>query len=165
VRHTSPFKEIWFDRDGSLTGTANASVTYARDFNKWTECHVDTTGTLDFGIWCDSSVRIRRMQFDKVDPQEFDFLYIAATQSSGEGEISPIPVGQAPGRATVPFRPKEIYGWVMPMVTSHFYDLTFVRRNRHKGTCAECGLHRWVGCLAHGSSFLLWLFLFHCPFR
>jgi len=128
VKHTLPFKEIWFDKDGSLTGIVNGSVTYARDFNKWAECSVDTTGELDFGIKCDASVRIRRMQFDGVTPQEMDFLYIAATQANGPGQISAIPAGQVAGRSTVPFLVKEIYGWVLPMVTSHWYDLTWVTR-------------------------------------
>ena len=126
--HTAPFKEIWMDMDGSLTGQVNASVTFARAHNQWAECRVDATGALDFGLVCDPSVRIRRVQFDGVTPKEMDFLYMLYTQATGLGQISGIPAGQQPGSAGIGFLPKEIYGWVMPMVTSHFYSATWLTR-------------------------------------
>jgi hypothetical protein len=49
VLHTDPFKEIFIDLDGTLAGQVNASVTYARWFNEWPECRVDTAGTYDYG--------------------------------------------------------------------------------------------------------------------
>ena len=58
-----PAKQIYFDLDGSLTGTGvpGGTVTAFLKFNVWEECPQDTTGTFEYGIVCNSSVRVRKL--------------------------------------------------------------------------------------------------------
>ena len=76
-----PFKQIYFDKDGSLTGHVNGSATAYKKFNDWTDAtegNPCTPGNETFsgGIVCDGSVRIRRLEFKDVNPDEINGLAV-----------------------------------------------------------------------------------------
>ncbi len=73
VLWTNPFKEILWDLDGSLTGFANGWVTPYYAWNMWAPSCSRRGSEFDYGIVCDSSVVMRRLQFDYVNPRELDF--------------------------------------------------------------------------------------------
>lgn len=62
VEWTCPYKQIFFDLDGSLTGIANGTATPFYKFNEWPGVCEQQDETYDEGIVCDSSVRVRRLQ-------------------------------------------------------------------------------------------------------
>ena len=106
VLWTSPFRDIFSDLDGSLTGTAPgawAMPYYA--FNNWPECSRDVGGALGGGHVCTSAVTVRRMQMDNAKP-------VAQLQFKNINVSSPV------GSDVILFRPKEIYGWAWPAVTN-----------------------------------------------
>jgi hypothetical protein len=111
TKWTAPFKDIFVDLDGSLTGHVNGSVSPFFAFNQWPECVANLT-MFDGGIACDGSVRTRRLQVDNVDPAALDFLQMRITSSVGTGVIN--------------YLPKEISGWVAPVVTHHGYNNSFI---------------------------------------
>ena len=66
-----PFKQIYFDKDGSLTGHVNGSATAYKKFNDWTDAKqgdpcAPGNATFSGGIVCDGSVRVRRLEFKVV---------------------------------------------------------------------------------------------------
>ena len=104
-------QEIFFDLDGSLTGFVNGSTTPYYAFNNDAAC-VRGNATFENGTVCDGSKRIRRLQVDSATPRDLDFT-LMNLKSSG-------------GNATVAFRPKEIYGWTMPVVIGRKYNMSMV---------------------------------------
>jgi hypothetical protein len=66
----------------------------------------------EFGLICNSSVFVRRLQVDSVNPRELDYQRLQLTSDAGVG--------------TAQFRVKEIYGWVLPVVTHHTYKAAFL---------------------------------------
>eukprot|EP00048_Salpingoeca_helianthica_P015090 m.224971 g.224971 ORF g.224971 m.224971 type:complete len:4030 (+) comp16594_c0_seq1:296-12385(+) len=108
-----PRKDILVDLDGTLTGYSGVggTVTPFYGFNAWPECPRGGAMFKD-GLVCNSSVQVRRLQLDAVDPRELDFQVIRLTSGAGSG--------------TVRFRPKESYGWVIPIVNGHEYKTSFV---------------------------------------
>jgi hypothetical protein len=111
VAWVEPYKEIFFDLDGSLTGIASGTATPYYGFNEWTPTCTRQGLALDSGLLCDASVRVRRVQIDGVNPREMDFKWAAISSDAGRGRIR--------------FLPKEIYGWVIPMVNQRAYNLTW----------------------------------------
>jgi hypothetical protein len=80
-------------------------------FNDWPEC--PRAGALfDYGSVCNSSVRVRRLQIDSVNPRELDY--------------QPLKIASDAGGSVINFRVKELYGWVAPIVTQHTYKTSFL---------------------------------------
>ena len=101
----SPHKDIFIDQDGTLTGAGPNTTTlpyYA--FNAWPECARDSTGAFDYGHVCSAAVVVRRVQLDSVAPSTLNWLNLNVSSAAGTG--------------AVPFRPKEVYGWAVPLVTN-----------------------------------------------
>jgi hypothetical protein len=75
VKWTTPFKQIFWDLDGTLTGHTNGwALPYYR-FNDWAPACVrrDPAVTFDGGHVCDGTVVVRRLSIDDVDPAPLDF--------------------------------------------------------------------------------------------
>lgn len=65
IRYQYPWKAIFLDQDGTLTGKgANTWATPYYKYHEQPECFFDST-TLDVynGVLCDSTVQIRRVAF------------------------------------------------------------------------------------------------------
>jgi len=66
VKYNFPYKAIYHDLDGTLTGIgANTWATPDWKHNTVNEC--DAVSELD-GLVCDSTVQVRRIAFDNYDP-------------------------------------------------------------------------------------------------
>lgn len=104
-----PYKDIFLDLDGTLTGYAGGTAVAYFPFNSWPECARDTIGTYNYGHVCDNTVAVRRMQLDGVNPYTTDFTNLNVSSRAGSGAVL--------------FRIKEFYGWSWPMVTNK--DATF----------------------------------------
>ena len=68
IRYTFPFKGIWFDETGELTGLGPNTWAMAwHKHNEWPEC------TTNFQVYdghvCDSSVQVRRLAFHAYTPE------------------------------------------------------------------------------------------------
>jgi len=122
VKWTAPYKQIFWDLDGTLTdqpGTGGWLTPYWA-FNvhapacRHTGRRQDGGDGLkyDGGIVCDDSVVVRRMQMDSFSPNELQHQALAVT---------------SPGIGTqdVTYREKEIGGWVFPAVAGKDYSLFF----------------------------------------
>lgn len=108
-----PKKDIYWDVDGSLTNQNGGGWVLPRyKFNDWPECPVDTVGTYQGGNVCNKNVQVRRLQIDSFTPTaELQFKTMNVTSSVGSDDIL--------------FRPKELYGWTIPLVNTHWYSLQF----------------------------------------
>ena len=111
---SDPPKEIFYDLDGSLTGYVNGTATPYYPWNEWPEC-VKQGATYTNGLVCNGDVRVRRLQMDNVAPSQLDWLNLAITGLGSTTNSS----------GTLAFRPKEIYGWVFPIVTGKQTNLDF----------------------------------------
>ena len=103
---SDPPKEIFYDLDGSLTGYVNGTATPYYPWNEWPEC-VKQDATYSNGLVCNGDVRVRRLQMDNLAPWQLDWNNLAVTGLGSTTNTS----------GTMWFRPKEIYGWVFPVVT------------------------------------------------
>ncbi|CAE7614256.1 PKHD1L1, partial [Symbiodinium sp. KB8] len=124
---TLPRKQIFWDVDGSLTGIANGTVLPFYEFNAWPECTHEGE-EYDDGMICDSSVRVRRVVIDGVEPQELDFKNAIVTgRSNRHPSVDSAEWGleNSTKPDVIQFWPKEEYGWVVPLVTSHRYHFDF----------------------------------------
>jgi plastocyanin len=76
TRWTCPYKQIFYDLDGSLTGYAGGTTLPYYQFNDWEgDCEMDDTGTFDKGhrgMVCNDKVRVRRLQLEGNEPRELD---------------------------------------------------------------------------------------------
>ena len=54
----APFKDIFLDLDGTLTGFVRGTALSHFAFNDWPECRHDTVGTYGYGSVCDGSVQV-----------------------------------------------------------------------------------------------------------
>lgn len=106
VKWTPPFNQIFWDLDGSLTGVSGGWATPFRAMNAWPECP-RRNAELDFGLACDNTVKVRRLQIDGVNPRELDFQSVWFATTVGVDETR--------------FQPKEHYGWTTPVVSTHWY--------------------------------------------
>ena len=74
IKYQYPQRGIFYDEDGSLTGSAGQYATFAsaseRKHLHQSECTLDET--LYDGVFCDSSVQIRRIAFFGYAPGHFD---------------------------------------------------------------------------------------------
>jgi hypothetical protein len=74
VQWTTPFKEIFWDLDWTLTGYANGWLTPFFRWNAWAPACVRQGITYDNGLLCDNTVVVRRLQLDYVNPRQLDFV-------------------------------------------------------------------------------------------
>jgi hypothetical protein len=110
TKWVAPFKDIFQDLDGSLTGVGpNSTVLPYWAFNNWPECPRDAVGTFAYGTVCNSSVAVRRVVIDAVNPTQLYGLNMNITSSVGSARLQ--------------WRPKEEYGWAVPMVNQHNYRM------------------------------------------
>ena len=109
-----PPKEIFHDLDGSLTGYVNGTATPYYAWNEWPEC-VRQGANFTLGLVCNGQVRVRRMQMSQVAPNQLNYLNLAV---QGQGATTNV-------TGVMPFRPTELYGWVLPMVTNKAHSITF----------------------------------------
>ncbi|KAA0165290.1 hypothetical protein FNF31_01943 [Cafeteria roenbergensis] len=119
VKWTAPYKQIFWDRDGSLTDTATGGwVTPFFAFNQHSPaCRAVGSRQnggdglkFDGGIVCDDTVVVRRMQMDRFQPNELQHQDLAV---HAEGV----------GTQDVAYREKEIGGWVWPVVAGRTYSI------------------------------------------
>jgi hypothetical protein len=115
TKWTSPYKQIFLDLDGSLTGHVNGTATPYRGYHVVPGVCERSDETHDAGIVCDNTVRVRRLQIDDVEPKQLDFRPMHIAQSDAPEYND-----------TQGFRPKEFYGWAIPLVTDRAYDLGIV---------------------------------------
>ena len=74
IRWTEPYKEIFNDLDGSLTGSAGGWATPYYGWNEWDTVCVHSSATHDSGLVCDGSVVVRLLQVDGANPRTLDFV-------------------------------------------------------------------------------------------
>ena len=65
----------------------------------------------DNGIVCDNSVVVRRLSIDRVEPREMDWKVMQLNSTAGKGPME--------------YLPKEISGWVAPVVSQRRYHITW----------------------------------------
>jgi len=79
IQYQYPFKDIFYDLDGTLTGLgAKSWATPYFAFNEQPECQVDLA--IYDGLLCNSSVQVRRIAFHKYAPSYFEFQPLLITQ-------------------------------------------------------------------------------------
>jgi hypothetical protein len=123
---TAPQKnDIFWDLDGTLSGgVANSHVTPYKGFNNWPECPRDVVGTFAGANVCDNTVAVRRVTIRSVLPYQLDQYSLNITGGTALGNSSGAGV-PSPGWDSVMWLPKEHYGYAIPLVTNHFYGVTF----------------------------------------
>lgn len=115
ISWTEPRKQIFHDLDGSLTGFVNGTATPFYGWNLYPGTCEKAGIAHDFGIVCDGSVRVRRLQIDGVQPRELDFVRMHIGQFN-----------HSERNDTIAFRPREFYGWAVPIVNQNSYFTSFV---------------------------------------
>ena len=113
-----PPKEIFHDLDGSLTGHVNGTATPYYQWNEWPECRRQGAN-FTYGLVCDGSVRVRRLQISGVAPTQLNYQSLAVL---GMGSTS----NQS---GAVAFRPTELYGWAFPVVSNKVHAVSFATSN------------------------------------
>lgn len=93
VRYTTPFRAIYFDKDGSLTGKGTDSwMSPYYSHNEWaTECDVVTdvnTDGVEKGIVCTSAVQVRRIAFFGYQPSNFRLMEMRIGQWDTDQEAA-----------------------------------------------------------------------------
>lgn len=117
--------DIFWDLDGSLSGrVANSHVTPYKGFNNWPECPRDVIGTFAGANVCDNTVAVRRVTIRSVLPYQLDQYSLNITGGTALGNSSGAGV-PSPGWDSVMWLPKEHYGYAIPLVTNHYYGVTF----------------------------------------
>ena len=109
---TAPFKQIFFDLDGTLTGYVNGTTTPHYKFHENSHCWKDEDGKFDGGTVCDGSVRVRKFQVDGHSPRELNwqsFVFHPMNQPEYSDVIEYM-------------RGKDVVGWVATLVTSQWYE-------------------------------------------
>lgn len=109
IRWSPHFKQIFWDLDGSLGGVANSYLLQWYNFNAWSPL----CSRLPFEVYDDTmlcaNTTVRRLEIDYVEPDQTDFTDITIRSTAGNDEIY--------------FYPKDIYGWVVPLVMNNSYLL------------------------------------------
>lgn len=130
VRYQEPWREIFYDLDGTLTGKgANSYATAFWQHNVQPECEINLE--VYDGILCDSRVQVRRIVFYKYIPDIFNIMDLKVlpfddtitsklNATSKKGYIENIT-----NYSVVPFRAKARpeRAWAIPIVTGHKYRM------------------------------------------
>ncbi|CDW80878.1 ipt tig domain containing protein [Stylonychia lemnae] len=128
IKYQYPFRDIFFDLDGSLTG--KGPHTWATPFwqhNVQPECEVDLA--VYDGIICDSTVQIRRLVHYNYAPKIFDNMEMKVLKFDDNLYTDKYDFITTRNYLTdysiVPFRPKinPVNHWAMPYVTGHKYKI------------------------------------------
>ena len=106
----SPFKDIFLDLDGSLSGVVNGTAAPFYAFNNFPECP-RAGPELSLATLCGASTPLRRLQIDGVGPSQMD--------------LTPFLLASTAGNGTTAFRTMELYGWAAPVVANKPYDASF----------------------------------------
>ena len=109
IRWMPHFKEIIRDLDGTLVdGPAESYVVRRYFFNDWPGvCDQMDTDVYDYSVVCNKPVRTMRV--DNVDPQQLDFTDLLISSNAGVDDVY--------------FLPLHFYGWTIPLVVDHSYQL------------------------------------------
>jgi hypothetical protein len=111
IKWSPHFKQIFWDLDGSLTGVANSYLLKWYPFNAWSSsCYRVEPTMYDDSMVCVNTT-VRRLEIDFVKPNQVDFTDLLITGGEHSDEIY--------------FLPKNIYGWVIPLVMNHTYRLNW----------------------------------------
>ena len=86
TKWTCPYKQIFYDLDGSLSGYRGGTVLPFYKFNEWDgECTKDPNGKMysagRAGMVCNEKVRVRRLQLWDNEPRELDDKKISLKKS------------------------------------------------------------------------------------
>eukprot|EP01035_Chromulina_nebulosa_P018019 gene18019-23659_t len=110
---TPHYKEIFWDLDGSLLNiNGGGMVTYFYSFNLWTaNCFQPDISIYDYSIICNNTSYIRRMTLDAFTPSSLAYYSLTITSAIGFDFI--------------PFLPRDIYGWVFPIVENQSYQFSW----------------------------------------
>ena len=127
IRYQYPFKAIFFDKDGTLTGLgANTWATWAFKFLMHPECQVSDAHN---GLICDSTAQIRRVAFFGAVPNSI-FTIQRANIYKWDDDLSPnmdTYLLDADKWDKVHFRDKQdpSNNWVFPILTGHKYKISW----------------------------------------
>jgi hypothetical protein len=130
IRYQYPFRDIFYDLDGSLTGLG--PKTWATPYflhNHQPECIVNMT--VYDGILCNSNVQVRRVVFQQYSPSIFEMMPLKILKIDGNewNQTNPNASSEyyanSSSYSIVPFKPKSdpSNAWALPIVTGHKYKL------------------------------------------
>ena len=134
IRYQYPWKAIFYDRDGSLTGQgAHSFATPYQKHHEQPECLFSEEVIDEFdGVTCDPSVQVRRVAFHSASlgslfPRmvmrfiryDDDFFGVMSNETQQEWLVTKSNYGQ------VNYKPKKdpANGWATPLVTGHKYKI------------------------------------------
>eukprot|EP00638_Chattonella_subsalsa_P015791 CAMPEP_0117829880 /NCGR_PEP_ID=MMETSP0949-20121206/8130_1 /TAXON_ID=44440 /ORGANISM="Chattonella subsalsa, Strain CCMP2191" /LENGTH=3868 /DNA_ID=CAMNT_0005670717 /DNA_START=230 /DNA_END=11837 /DNA_ORIENTATION=- len=106
-----PYKDIFWDLDGTLTDQPNGTVTPYYAFNEHPGCEQQGS-EYDYGLICNSSHFPRKLQIYGVEPEELDFQNMVITNKLGLSD-------------TIEFHMKHYYGWCIPILRNKWYRMGF----------------------------------------
>jgi len=130
IRYQLPWRAIFHDEDGSLTGqgvNSWATPAWKHNAQDTTACSIDDA--VYDGIVCDGTVEVRRLAFYGYSPKQFDNMAIKITQydtsviDAMTPEDKTLYVDDVTSWSAVPFKSKlkPTNGWAVPFVTGHRY--------------------------------------------
>jgi hypothetical protein len=131
IRYQTPFKAIYFDKDGTLTGLGpNTWATYHYESHMWDSCqHLEDEYN---GVICDDTVEIRSIEFSTYTPSgmldgmglkvlKYDDDIINAMN---ETELEDYILDRSNyGSFNWKFKPGK--NWATPFVTGHKYKISW----------------------------------------
>jgi len=121
-----PFRGIWNDLDGSLTGKgANSWATAYFLHNEQPECQKNLA--VYDGLICDNTAQVRRIAFNNIAPSSFDYMdmKIARYDDSVMASVTNLAAWQADttnyGKVFMKEKLSPMKSWAVPFVTGHKY--------------------------------------------
>ena len=132
IRYQTPFKAIFYDLDGSLTGVgANSWATFdKRSHNIWDACTVSEE--IHNGVVCDNSVQIRSIRFHSYSPSGlFDGMALKVLpydddiiNAFNETELEEY-IDDRSNYGSFNWKFKNGKDWATPFVTGHKYKISW----------------------------------------
>ena len=128
IRYQYPWRDIFYDLDGTLTGKGTKSwATPYWKHNEQPECSTDRP--VYDGILCDSRVQVRRIAFHNYAPSHFDMMDLKLLKIDGTeyNKTNATAVdeyfGDSSNYGIIPWKPKldPSNAWAVPIVTGHKY--------------------------------------------
>uniref|UniRef100_A0A0G4ICS1 PA14 domain-containing protein n=1 Tax=Chromera velia CCMP2878 TaxID=1169474 RepID=A0A0G4ICS1_9ALVE len=128
VTWRSPFKEIFWDMDGTLTGAgANTFTTPSYEFSAAHPACSAGGSQVDSGIIC--TVPVRKIEFRDYEPREIArkdiMLYSMAQPDPATPNPDPKNDTVGDGWDGIPFRPRDFSGWAVPAPVGRWYNVTW----------------------------------------